>query len=233
MNDLKIPITKVKIRDAADVFEIMRLILDGENKIKKNQEHFWVIALDNVGKIVNIELIGVGSVEAVIARPMEVLSIPLQKSAPNITVVHNHPAESLTLSKGDISVTQRLNIACGIMEIGLLDHIIITENSYHSFEESGIMLAIRQNCESSIEFIKGESDKKNKLEFRKKMKEVKSQHEVEVLEAVNKAVDKSAKKQKEEMAKKMLLKNKPLDEIAEFTGLSIEEINSLTKNFKK
>jgi DNA repair protein RadC len=70
---------------------------------------------------------------------MEVLSIPLQKRAVGIFLVNNHPSSNLQPSQEDKDVRDRLLQACNIMNIKLLDHVIITENSYYSFQSSGLL----------------------------------------------------------------------------------------------
>ena len=48
---------KVKILCSDDIYGIMQRVLLRENKIDRNREHFWTISLDNVHKILNIELV--------------------------------------------------------------------------------------------------------------------------------------------------------------------------------
>lgn len=72
---------KRHIDNAAEIYIIMKAILRRENRVDRNREHLWTVCLDNAKKILNIELVSMGSVKATVVKPMEVFSIPLQKRA--------------------------------------------------------------------------------------------------------------------------------------------------------
>lgn len=130
---------KIKITCADDMYYVMQRILLRENRINRNREHVWTICLDTAGRILNIELVSMGSVNRVVIEPMEVLSVPLQKRAVRLILVHNHPSGELEPSEADKDVTDRM-IQCGlIMHIPVLDHLIITESAYYSFADSGLL----------------------------------------------------------------------------------------------
>jgi len=121
------------------MYPIMQKILLRENKIDRNREHLWTISLDTANKILNIELVSMGSIRKTIAEPMEVFSVPLQKRAVCIILVHNHPSGEIKPSDSDKTLTDQL-IQCGlILHVPVLDHLIITEKSYFSFADSGLM----------------------------------------------------------------------------------------------
>jgi DNA repair protein RadC len=140
LQDLKVGIEKFAIQHALDIYEIMQSILQRETKIDiKTKEHFWTIALNRANKIVNIELVSLGSISSTFVNPKEILSIPLQKKAKGIILVHNHPSGNLEPSEKDKDITDLMIQACRIMDTPILDHIIITEHSYFSFKESGLL----------------------------------------------------------------------------------------------
>lgn len=139
---LHIPIEKIKIHSALDIYEIMQMILRREETINidiDKKEHFWTIELSLSSKIINIELVSMGSISSTILTPTEVLSILLQKKAGGIILVHNHPSGSLIPSETDKDTTDRLIQACRLMNTPVLDHVIITQHSYYSFKESGLL----------------------------------------------------------------------------------------------
>jgi len=61
----------------------------------------------------------------------------LQASASSIIVAHNHPSGNLKPSENDRKMTDKINGACKLLDINLLDHIILTTDSYYSFAEEG------------------------------------------------------------------------------------------------
>lgn len=136
---------KIKIQSPDEIFEIMQRILLKESASDRKREHFWVVSLDWGNTILNIELVSLGTYNETLVKPMEVLSIPLQKKAVKLILVHNHPSGNLEPSEGDKVVTDRLIQACKIMQIEVEDHLIITERSYYSFQFSGLMDELRKS----------------------------------------------------------------------------------------
>ncbi len=55
-----------------------------------------------------------------------------------ILIAHNHPSGNLKPSGADITLTEKINAASRLMEVGLLDHIILTEEGYFSFVDEGM-----------------------------------------------------------------------------------------------
>jgi DNA repair protein RadC len=56
-----------------------------------------------------------------------------------IIMIHNHPSGDKNPSHSDIDVTQTLKIILRELDILLLDHIIITQNYYYSFDENNLL----------------------------------------------------------------------------------------------
>ena len=54
-------------------------------------------------------------------------------------ILHNHPGGNPVPSENDLRITARIKEAGLLTDIPLLDHIIIGDNSYFSFKESGLM----------------------------------------------------------------------------------------------
>lgn len=189
-----------------DIYFIMQRILLRENKIDRNREHLWTISLDNANKILNIELVSIGSINKTIVEPMEVFSVPLQKRAVKIVIIHNHPSGELRPSAADKDITDRL-IQCGlILNLPVLDHMIITEKAYYSFEDNGLL----EELQSSKNYV---PDYKLKAQLKK---------EVEATIRKSAGVSKART-----MAKAMKAKGYAVEEIAELTGLSKQVIDRI------
>ena len=63
----------------------------------------------------------------------------LKKEASHIVIVHNHPSGNPAPSQADFQLTQTLHHACVILAIRLLDHIIVTQDKFYSFRQSGFL----------------------------------------------------------------------------------------------
>lgn len=193
---------KIKILNSDDLYGIMQRILLRENKIDRNREHFWVIGLENNNRILFIELISLGTVNKTLAEPMEVFSLALQKRAVKIILCHNHPSGELEPSEGDKNLTDRLIQVGIIVNTEVLDHLIISEKSYISFTDVGLMDTLRESTKYVPSYV---------LEQRLKKEVAKIAEQKKVME----------------IAKN--LKRNGVDEqtIADSTGLTIAEVQKL------
>ena len=201
--DVKLTETeRIKIINSDDIYGIMQKVLLRENKIDQNREHFWVIGLENNNRILFIELIGLGSVNKVIAEPMEVFSFALQKRAVKIILCHNHPSGELKPSDGDKDITDRLIQVGIIVDTHVVDHLIISDKSYLSFKDTGILRELEKSTKYVPPYVLEKRIKKEASEI-------------------------AQRKEKIEIAKQ--LKRKGIEEvtIAESTGLTLEEVQNL------
>jgi len=231
---MQFDIKKITVHHALDIYEIMLMVFKREKKLNPGKEHFWVLALNAASKIINLELVSLGSASATIVKPMEVLSIPLQKRAAGITLVHNHPSGSLAPSEADKDLTDRLIQACRLMNTPVLDHVIITAHSYFSFKTDGLL----ERLEASNKYVLPyELEKQYYEEMQAAIKKVEQESEKKVRESLKKGEEKGLKKglkegvqqEKLEIAKGMLSKGLDRQFIGEMTGLSEEKIKQLTK----
>lgn len=101
--------------------------------IKK--EVFQVLLLNGKNHIIDIMEIEEGTVDHARPEIREIALKALQNFAASIIAVHNHPSGDPGPSKEDSIFTKNLRIACEALQINLLDHIIIGDNSYYSFAE--------------------------------------------------------------------------------------------------
>lgn len=197
---------KIKIICSDDIYGIMQRILLRENKIDRGREHLWTISLDNANKVLNIELVSIGSVNKTLIEPMEVFSVPLQKRAVKIIVVHNHPSGEIKPSEADKDITDRLIQAGKIMNVPVLDHLIITEKTFFSFADSGIL----EELEQSTKYVPAY--------------EIKRRYERAARE---KGEEKGKREKAKEMARMMKKNGEPIEKIIEYTGLTKAVIGKL------
>jgi DNA repair protein RadC len=190
---------------ARDMYAIMQKILLRGNKTDRNREHLWTISLDNANNILNIELVSMGSINKTVVEPMEVFSVPLQKRAVSLVLVHNHPSNDIFPSEADKDITDRM-IQCGLMlNVPVKDHLIITEKLYYSFSEGGLLAELQKSLKYVPDFM-----------LKERMKKEKEQ-----------AAKEGEQKKAFAMAKAMLQKGEPITKIKEYTGLSRKVIAGL------
>lgn len=105
----------------------------------KAKEHFKLILLNTRNKVIRISTISVGTLNASLVHPREVFKEALTHNASSLILAHNHPSGDTEPSEEDIRITRRLRDAGRIMGVEVLDHIIITRNSYFSFKGKGMI----------------------------------------------------------------------------------------------
>lgn len=110
-----------------DGYTLMKEFLDGLDR-----EHFLVVSLDTKNQPVSVNVCHIGSLNASLVHPREVLKVAILSNAAAVMVGRNHPSGNTELSREDIEVTKRLREACELMGIHLLDHLIIGDATYRS-----------------------------------------------------------------------------------------------------
>lgn len=103
-----------------------------------DHEEVHVIQLNTRNQVMGHGMVYRGSVNAAHMRSAEVFKDAVQVNAPNIVLVHNHPSGDPTPSAEDVKGTQQIYDAGKILDIGLLDHVIVTERRFVSMKALGI-----------------------------------------------------------------------------------------------
>lgn len=120
----------VTVRTPQDVFDYLKDMRD------LSKEHLRGLYLDNHHKVIHDEVISIGTIDTNLVHPREVFKPALEYSAVAVVLAHNHPSGSLEPSDADIEITQQLVRSGKIMGIQLLDHVIITKDSFVSIPVS-------------------------------------------------------------------------------------------------
>ena len=105
----------------------------------EKQEHMKLLMLNTKSMLIGELDIAIGTVNASLITPRELFIEALQKNAVSIIILHNHPSGDVTPSSEDILITNRIKEAGELIGITLLDHLIIGNNCYSSFYESGLL----------------------------------------------------------------------------------------------
>jgi DNA repair protein RadC len=122
-----------KITSSKAVFDMMQPII-GELV----HEEFWVLFLNNSNKVIYKSQISKGGITGTVVDVRMVFKMALEQNATSIILTHNHPSGKLEASDADKILTKQLKLAGQQLSIPVLDHIIITENGYLSFQDENI-----------------------------------------------------------------------------------------------
>lgn len=122
------------IRQPADVQALLMPRLQ-----HKTQEEFILLVLDTKNKVLAVEDVFRGSLNASIVHPREVFKKAISRSGAAIIVAHNHPSGDPTPSREDMEVTRRLVEAGKIIGIEVLDHVVFGDGKTVSMKEKGLV----------------------------------------------------------------------------------------------
>lgn len=118
----------VTIRSAKDVFDY----LSDMRSLPK--EHLRGLYLNSHNRIIRDEVISIGTVNSNIVHPREVFRAAIECNAAAVVLAHNHPSGEDTPSAEDTVITQQLISAGRLLGINVLDHVIITKDSFRSIQ---------------------------------------------------------------------------------------------------
>lgn len=122
------------VNSSREAFEVLSPYYYG-----KTVEEFYVIYMLQNGKVMHIECISNGGITGTIADVRVIMKRALElKSVTRIIISHNHPSGNLTPSEADKKLTEKIITAAKFFDIQITDHIIVGENEYYSFKDSGI-----------------------------------------------------------------------------------------------
>lgn len=114
------------IRTAKDAYDYLK---DMHNLPK---EHLRGLYLNSHNRIIHDEVISIGTINANLIHAREVFRPAIQYNAAAIVLAHNHPSNVATPSAEDIDITNQLVKVGKMIGINILDHVIITKNTYSS-----------------------------------------------------------------------------------------------------
>ena len=125
------PVEKIHLSCPQDVAELLMPRLRYAVK-----EQFIVILLNGKNKVIGTEVISEGSLSSSIVHPREVYASALLNHAAAIMVAHNHPSGDPKPSDEDREITSLLVRSGKVLGIPLVDHIVIGDGTYYSFQEN-------------------------------------------------------------------------------------------------
>ncbi|SDX76745.1 RadC family protein [Hymenobacter psychrophilus] len=102
-------------------------------------EEFWVILLNRANVVMRTVSISRGGVAGTVADPKLIFKEALEQLASSIVLVHNHPSGNRNPSAADIALTRKLKEAGQLLDLPVLDHLIFTDQGYHSFADEGML----------------------------------------------------------------------------------------------
>ena len=129
-----LPKVKVSCESAKDVYHLVK-----DELARADRERFLSLMLDSRNRVIGIDEVSVGSLNASIVHPREVYKSAILANAASIITVHNHPSSNVEPSEDDLDITHLLRKAGKIIGIKLVDHLIVGPDGFMSFKDRKLL----------------------------------------------------------------------------------------------
>jgi DNA repair protein RadC len=102
-------------------------------------ESFFIVLLNRQNMTIGWAKISQGGVAGTVVDPIVVAKYAVDTLASSVILAHNHPSGNRTPSPQDKELTRRITKGLELFGIRVLDHIILTKDSYLSMQDEGLM----------------------------------------------------------------------------------------------
>lgn len=126
-----------QIHSSKDAYEILMTIWD-EGKIEY-VEQFNILLINRANKVLGVYKVSTGGITGTVADPRQIFTAALKANACGLVLAHNHPSGTLKPSRQDEQLTSKMKEAGSFLDIKVLDHLIVTSESYYSFADEGLL----------------------------------------------------------------------------------------------
>jgi DNA repair protein RadC len=123
-----------QVRSSKDAYQFIKDVLFEGMEI---QEHFVVLFLSQSNQIIGYYRHSKGTINSTQVDIELVMAVAIKSLSKAMIVSHNHPSGNKEPSEADRTVTKRLKQAAALFDISVLDHVIVTNEGYYSFADSG------------------------------------------------------------------------------------------------
>lgn len=102
-----------------------------------SEEEAWALLMNQNCKLIKAVQLSHGGITETAVDVRVIIKNALLCNATVIALCHNHPSNNARPSGEDDRLTKRVKDACAIMRLYFLDHLIITDGAYYSYNEDG------------------------------------------------------------------------------------------------
>ncbi len=119
-------------KDAADAFRIFWPAYE-------HIEFSYMLMLNRQNQILGYHQLSKGGMTGAVVDVRVIFQVALKSCATSLILAHNHPSGNLDVSDADRKITNQIKQAGIILDIPLLDHLIMTTDSYLSMADEGLL----------------------------------------------------------------------------------------------
>jgi len=125
-----------KVTQSRQAFEIFKEAWDDSYCL---YESFYIMLLNRGNKVLGLFKCSEGGISGTVVDPKKIFGVALKAQASSLILAHNHPSGNPEPSEADKKLTRKLRDAGMLLDIDVLDHLIMIDDSYRSFADQGEM----------------------------------------------------------------------------------------------
>lgn len=126
-----------QITTSKDCEDVLRIVFNSSTFLWR--EEMLLLCLNRANKVIGYYRVSVGGVSGTVCDPKVIFTIALNSGASAIVLAHNHPSGNLQPSEADKVLTKKIKDLGVLLEVVLIEHMILTHESYYSFADNGTL----------------------------------------------------------------------------------------------
>lgn len=128
------PSDMMKVASSHDAFDILKGIWSNQ---LEHIEEFYLLMLNKANKVLGYSKVSSGGLSGTVVDPKLIFQTALKANASSIILAHNHPSGNIQPSEADQRITKKCRDGGTMLDIAVLDHLIVTADTYYSFADEG------------------------------------------------------------------------------------------------
>lgn len=104
-----------------------------------DHEETWIILVNRQNHPITKTRLSSGGIDSTLIDIRQVLKYALERNALGVFLAHNHPSGNPSPSQADCQQTDKLRKALNTVNLILIDHVIISDNSFYSFADERVI----------------------------------------------------------------------------------------------
>jgi DNA repair protein RadC len=130
------PSERPSIQRSSDAEDILRPFFQ---PFIEHHEAFYILLLNRANKVLGVSKISEGGLSGTVVDIRIIFQAAILSQAQSVIMAHNHPSGTNRPSEQDKNLTKKIKKAGEYMDINILDHLILTTESFYSFADEGLL----------------------------------------------------------------------------------------------
>jgi DNA repair protein RadC len=131
------PSQRPQLNSSSDIYRLLAQSEVFPPSTIEYKEYFKVMLFNNANRLLGITHLSEGGINETTVDIRHIMQAAILANAVGIILCHNHPSGNCQPSPQDDSITRKVQAACKLFNIKLLDHLILSSESYCSYADEG------------------------------------------------------------------------------------------------